>query len=121
MAPPPPYQGLPPGYQPPAMPPGSPGYVPQGIGPTSGSGIGTQFRGASSSIIVGVVGIIVPIVWAIVSTNSTFYFYILPVFGLVYGFRAMGRGFVLGGIIGVVLNIIAGVINLTAAGVINPG
>jgi len=103
------------------MPPGSPCYMPQGIGPTMGSGIGAQIVGARSSIIVGVIGIIVPIVWAIVSTNSTFYFYILPIFGLIYGVRAMGRGFVIGGIIGVVLNVFAGVINLTAAGVINPG
>jgi len=118
--PPPPYQGMP-GYQPPSMPQGSPGYIAPSIGPTMGSGIGAQIVGARSSIIVGVIGIIVPIVWAIVSTNSTFYFYILPIFGLIYGVRAMGRGFVLGGIIGVVLNLIAGVINLTAAGVINPG
>ncbi|HET9410759.1 MAG TPA: hypothetical protein VFO75_02635 [Candidatus Dormibacteraeota bacterium] len=95
--------------------------MPQGIGPAAGVGLGAQFIGARSSIIVGVIGIFVPIVWAIVSTNSTFYFYILPIFGLIYGVRSMGRGFVIGGIIGIVLNLIAGFINLTAAGIINPG
>jgi ABC-type multidrug transport system permease subunit len=121
MAPPPPYQGLPPGYQPPAMPPGSPGYMPQGIGPSSGSGIGTQVRGASSSIIVGVIGIFVPIITAIFFGGTVFYFYALPIFGLIYGVRSMTRGFVVGGIIGVVLNLLAGLVSLTAAGIINPG
>ena len=120
MSPPPPYQGLPPGYQPPPTPPGSPGYMLQGIAPAAGLGLGAQIAGARSSIIVGVIGILVPIIWAVVSTNSTFYFYILPIFGLYYGARAMGRGFVVGGIIGIVLNLVAGFINLTAAGVINP-
>jgi hypothetical protein len=124
VSPPPPYQGLPPGYLPPSMPPGSPGYIPPGIGPVSagaGLGLGRQIVGARSSIIVGVIGIFVPIIWAIVSTNSTVYFYVLPIFGLIYGFRAASRGFMIGGIIGIVLNVIAGVINLIAAGVVNPG
>ena len=127
--PPPPSNGpqpyLPPppaGYQqPPAPPPGSPGYMPQGIGPTSGSGLGVQFLAARSSIIVGVIGIVVPIVSAFIFTGSVFYFYILPVFGFIYGVRAMMRGFVIGGGVGVVLNILAGIISLTAAGIINPG
>ena len=122
MSPPPPYQGLPPGYQPPSTPPGSPGYMPQGIGPATGLGLGAQIVGARSSIIVGVIGVFVPIVWAVASSGgSVFYFYILPIFGLIYGVRSITRGFVIGGIIGVVLNLIAGFISLTASGIINPG
>jgi hypothetical protein len=123
MAPPPPYQGLPPGYQPPSMPPGSPGYMPPGIGPTMGAGLnlGAQIAGARSSIIVGVVGILVPIVTAFIFGGTVYYFYLLPIFGLIYGVRAITRGFVIGGIIGVVLNLIAGLVSLTAAGLINPG
>jgi hypothetical protein len=120
--PPPSYQGLPPSYQPPYMPPGSPGYMPQPIGPTSGSGLGAQIIGARSSIIVGVIGVVVPIAWALFSSGgSVFYFYLLPVFGVVYGVRALSRGFVIGGVIGIVLNVIAGFISLTASGIINPG
>ena len=82
MSPPPPYQGPPPGYLPTSMPPGSPGYIPPGIGPVSagaGLGLGRQIVGARSSIIVGVIGVVVPIVWAIASSGgSVFYFYILP-------------------------------------------
>jgi hypothetical protein len=119
MTPPPPYQGLPPGYQPPSMPPGSPGYMPQPIGPIVGLGIGAQLIGARSSIIVGVIGVVVPIVWLIASSGgSVFYFYLLPIFGIVYGVRSTMRGFVIGGIIGIALNIVAGVISLLASGVI---
>ncbi len=119
-APPPSRVSAPPPYQ--ALP-GSPGYMPAPIGPSSGSGLnlGAQIAGAGSSIGVGVVGIIVPIVWASVSGGSTFYFYVLPIFGAVYGVRALGRGFVIGGVIGIALNVVAGLVNLTAAGVINPG
>jgi len=71
---------------------------------------------------VGLIGVVVPIVWAIASSGgSVFYFYILPVFGLIYGVRSITRGFVIGGIIGVVLNVVAGLISLTASGIINPG
>jgi hypothetical protein len=123
MAPPPPYQGLPPGYPPPSMPPSSPGYMPPSIGPTMGTGLslGTQIRGASSSIIVGVVGILVPVVSAFVFSGSIFYFYLLPIFGLIYGVRAITRGFLIGGIIGIALNVMAGLVSLTASGLINPG
>jgi len=124
IAPPPPYQGLPPGYQPPSMPPGSPGYMPPGIGPTAtgvGLGLGAQIVGARSSIIVGVIGIFVPIVTAFILSGSVVYFYLLPIFGFIYGVRSMTRGFVVGGIIGVVLNLLAGLVSLTAAGIINPG
>lgn len=114
IPPPPPPSGAPP-------PPGSPGYMPQPIGPTSGSSLGMQIVGARSSIILGVIGVVVPVVWAMISGGSTFYFYVLPIFGVVYGIRAMTRGFPIGGGIGVVLNLLAGLISLTAAGIINPG
>lgn len=103
------------------MPPGSPGYMPQGIGPAAGLGLGAQFVGARSSIIVGVIGIFVPILSAFIFSGSIFYFYVLPIFGFIYGVRSMTRGFVIGGIIGVVLNLLAGLVSLTAAGIINPG
>jgi len=84
-------------------------------------GLGSQIVGARSSIIVGVIGIVVPIVTAIVTGGTVFYFYALPIFGLIYGIRATTRGFVIGGIIGIVLNLLAGLVSLTAAGIINPG
>jgi hypothetical protein len=119
MTPPSSYQGLPPSYQQPSMPPGSPGYMPQPIGPTVGLGIGAQLLGARSSIIVGVIGVVVPIAWALFSSGgSVFYFYLLPIFGVVYGVRALGRGFVIGGIIGIALNVVAGLISLLASGLI---
>jgi hypothetical protein len=122
MTPPQSYQSAPPAYQPPPLPPGSPGYMPQPISPTAGAGLGAQIVGARSSIIVGVIGVVVPIVWAIASGGgSVFYFYVLPIFGVIYGFRSVGRGFVIGGAIGIALNLLAGLISLIASGVINPG
>jgi heme/copper-type cytochrome/quinol oxidase subunit 1 len=53
--------------------------------------------------------------------GSVFYFYILPIFGIIYGIRAMMRGFVIGGGIGLGLNVLAGLASLTAAGILNPG
>jgi hypothetical protein len=117
---PPPYQP-PAGYQPP--PPASPGYMPSPITPGAGGGlnIGAQVVGAGWSIGVGLVGIAVPIVSAFVLTGSIFYFYLLPLFGVIYGVRAIMRGFLVGGLIGIGLNIVAGLVSLTAAGLINPG
>lgn len=120
--PPPAYQPPPyPGYQ--APPPSSPGYMPPAIAPGAGGGlsIGAQIAGAGWSIGVGLVGIVVPIVSAFVLTGSVFYFYLLPFFGVIYGVRAIMRGFLIGGLIGVGLNILAGLVSLTAAGLINPG
>jgi len=62
-----------------------------------------------------------PIISAFILSGSIFYFYVLPIFGVIYGVRAIGRGFVIGGIVGIVLNVIAGFISLTASGFINPG
>lgn len=109
----------PPGYQ---QPP-SPGYMPQPVAPTSGSGVnlGLQIVGARSSIIVGVIGILVPVLTAVLFGGTVVYFYVLPVFGIVYAIRAMTRGFVIGGAIGLGLNVLAGLASLTASGLINPG
>ena len=87
----------------------------------AGLNLGAQIAGARSSIIVGVIGILVPVVSAFIFSGSIFYFYVLPIFGLIYGVRAITRGFVVGGIIGVVLNVLAGLVSLTASGLINPG
>jgi hypothetical protein len=120
-APPPPYQ--PPPLQPGmAPPPGSPGYMPQPITPTAGGiNLGAQIMGAGWSIAVGVAGILLPIASAFILGGTVYYFYVLPIFGIVYGARSIMRGFVIGGIAGIVLNLIAGLISLTASGLINPG
>ena len=124
---PPPGYAPPPAYQPPplqpgtAPPPGSPGYMPQPITPSGGINLGAQIMGAGWSIGVGVAGILLPIVSAFILGGTVYYFYVLPIFGVVYGVRAIMRGFLIGGIAGIVLNVIAGFISLTASGFINPG
>ncbi len=96
--------------------------MPQPITPTAGGvNLGAQIRGAGWSIAVGVAGILLPIISAFILGGTVYYFYVLPIFGIIYGVRAIMRGFVIGGIAGVVLNVIAGVISLTASGLINPG
>ncbi len=85
----------------------------------AGLGIGAQIVVARSSIIVGVIGILVPVVFSIVSGGgSAFYFYVLPIFGLIYGVRAMMRGAVIGGGIGVALNVVAGLVSLVSSGLL---
>jgi len=118
--PPPGYAPPPPGYAPPPQP-GYQGQMPPGvpiIAAAGGLSIGTQLLAARSSIIVGVIGIFVPIITEIVTGGTVFYFYILPIFGLIYGIRAMTRGAVIGGGIGVVLNLVAGVVSLVSSGLI---
>jgi uncharacterized membrane protein len=97
--------------------------MPQPIGPSSGSGLNlvAQITGAGWSIALGALGILVPVISAFVLSGSVFYFYLLPIFGFVYGIRSITRGFVIGGIIGMVLNVLAGIVSLTASGLINPG
>jgi hypothetical protein len=108
------------------MPPpplGSPGYMPQPIGPTSGYGLnlGRQITGAGWSIAVGAAGILLPIISAFVVGGTVYYFYVLPIFGVIYGVRSIARGFVIGGIVGIVLNIVAGFISITASGIFGSG
>ena len=128
--PPPPFQP-PPGYAPPSLPPGyppppanvpppgysgpqiPPSYIPAAaIGAAAGAGLMSQFSGAALwSIGLGIVSIVVPFV-------SNFYFPIMPIIGGLNGIRAIQRGRVIGGIIGLVLNGIGGLVALFASGVI---
>jgi len=108
-APPPPGYAPPPqGYQPQQMPPGMP------MAAAAGGGIGLmqQFGGAAAwSIGLGIVGIIVPIV-------SNFYFPLLPIVGFINAIRAIQRGRMIGGIVGIVVNLLAGLVALIASGLI---
>lgn len=71
-----------------------------------------QIGGAAGwSIGLGLVSIVTPLV-------STFYFPILPVVGLINGIRAIQRGRMIGGIIGIVLNVLGGLMSLIASGLI---
>lgn len=131
--PPPPGAALPPqsAYQP---PPGAPspsafapppaGYPHQGpLSPMSGAlgmaGLSlAQFRGvAGTSVLLGVIGIAVPLLTTLVLSGGGFFFYVLPIFGLIAGVRAVMRGLVIGGAVGIVLNVIAGFISLLMSGV----
>lgn len=84
----------------------------------AGLGLGAQIYAARSSIIVGVIGIVVPVGSLMITGGTVVYFFILPVFGLIYGIRAMTRGAVVGGLIGVALNVLAGLASLFASGLI---
>ena len=75
----------------------------------------SQFTGVALwSVILGLVSVGVPLV-GIFSGGSAYYFYILPIFGLVRGIQAVTRGQVIGGIVGIVLNVIGGAISLLLA------
>jgi hypothetical protein len=77
-----------------------------------GIGLTSQFTGAAAwSIGFGLVSIIVPFV-------TNFYFPILPIFGLLNGVRAIQRGKIIGGIVGIVLNVIGGIVSLLFSGLI---
>jgi hypothetical protein len=75
--------------------------------PTAGAaGLMSQFTGrAAWSIGIGVVTIVAPFVvhWV---------FYLLALVGLIYGVQAIRRGQLIGGIIGIVLNIIGGLLTI---------
>lgn len=71
-----------------------------------------QFGGpAGASVLLGLIGIVVPFV-------ANFYFPLLPIFGLISAVRAIQRGRLIGGIVGIVLNLIAGLVALIASGLI---
>jgi hypothetical protein len=122
--PPPTYQppsGSPlPTYQPPpvAQPlvgyPQQAGYAPAwqqqqqpGIGTGAATaGILSQFTGrALWACIIGLVTIIVPFAFGRV-------FFFLPIIGVIYGFRAIQGGKLVGGIFGIVLSAIGGILTL---------
>jgi hypothetical protein len=114
--PPPGYAPLPPepnspsSTQPPIIPPGSPDQVPAPYLPTAaagaGGGLANQFSGdALWSVGFGLASTILPFV-----LNYVFFF--LPLLGIFYGIRAIMRGRMIGGIVGIVLNCIGGIITL---------
>jgi hypothetical protein len=91
-------------------PPGAPGQVPPPYLPTATVGAGlslmSQFSGdAAWSIGLGLVSIIVPFI-----LNRVFFF--LPLIGFFYGIRAIRRGRMIGGIVGIVLNALGGIVTL---------
>lgn len=102
--------GANPGYSGPQIPPP---YIPAAaVGAAAGAGLMSQFGGAAAwSIGLGLVSIVVPLV-------STFYFPIMPIIGGLNGVRAIQRGRIVGGIVGLVLNAIGGIVALIASGLI---
>ena len=97
-------------------PPGYTGQVPPPYMPVAAVGAGasllSQFSGVAAwSIGFGVVSIVVPFV-------TNFYFPIMPIIGALNGFRAIQRGRVIGGIVGLVLNGIGGIVALLRSGLI---
>jgi len=86
-----------------------PGQMPQAY-PTGRPGISmmTQFTGAALwSIILGLASILVPFLF-------NYVFFLLPIIGLLGGVQAIRTGRLIGGIVGIVLNIIGGVITIFA-------
>lgn len=74
-----------------------------------------QFTGpALGSIIAGVLSIGLPLF-------TTFYFPILPILGILGAIGAMVRGRLIGGLVGLVLNLIGGFLSLQASGILGGG
>ena len=97
-----------------APPPiGYPGAMPPPIAPSAmamggGASLLSQVTGnAGWSLLLGVATIAVPFLF-----DRVFFF--LPIVGLVAGVRAIQRGQLIGGIIGIVLNAIGGLITIVA-------
>lgn len=124
---------LPPGYQGPIAPdylqpyqqqqqpwqqPWQQQPVPSGLAALAmggGGGLMYQFGGAAAvSILMGVVSIVVPFV-------TSFYFPILPIFGLINGIRAIQRGRPIGGVVGLVVSALGGLVSLFASGLLGGG
>ena len=122
---PPPPPSSPPPSLPQAPPPTapSPGYMPPPITPraTTGIPIGTQLRASAWPIGIGVAGILLPIISGLILNGNVYYFFVLPVFGVIYSVRLMSRGVWIGGIVAIVLNVLAGLASLAACGALNPG
>ena len=117
QAPPPPppvYQGPPaPDYMQPYMQQQQPPYgpPPYGFNPTVAgvggvAGLMAQFRGrAAWSCGIGLVTIVAPFV-------VHFVFYVLALVGLIYGIQAIRRGQLIGGVVGIALNIVGGLLTI---------
>ena len=110
--PPPGYPAPPPKFQAPAAPDHAQPYQNQppppyaAMGVAGAAGLMSQFTGrAAWSIGVGLVTIVAPFVvhWV---------FYVLALVGLLYGVQAIRRGQLIGGIIGIVLNVIGGLLTV---------
>jgi len=110
--PPPGYPAPPPTLQTPAPPDYAQPYQNQppppygAMGVAGAAGLMSQFTGrAAWSIGMGLVTIIAPFVvhWV---------FYVLALVGLLYGVQAIRRGQLIGGIIGIVLNVIGGLLTI---------
>ena len=72
----------------------------------------SQFTGVAAwSIGIGLVSVIVPFAF-------NYYFPILPIFGLISGARAIQRGKIIGGIVGIVLNVLGGIVSLMSSGLL---
>ena len=119
LVPPPPPAGPPPaGYAPPP-----PGYPPPGgytasrpAAPVNRGSLAFQFGGiATWSIVVGAVGVLLPLI----SSGHT-YFLILPIFGLYRAYMAFRVGRTWGAVTGFVLNLGAGLSSLLASGLLQP-
>jgi hypothetical protein len=67
-----------------------------------------QFGGSAGwSVLFGVASIAVPFIF-------NYVFFLLPIFGIISGVRAIMAGRMIGGIVGIVLNAIGGVITILA-------
>jgi hypothetical protein len=74
-----------------------------------------QFGGpAFFSILAGAASIVMPFV-------AGYYFIVLPIAGLASAVRAIQRGRLLGGMVGIVLNAVGGIVSLLASGIVGPG
>ncbi len=105
------------------MPPGAQGYgnVPPAGYPQGRPGISltSQFTGlAMWSIILGALSVGVPLATGLMSNGGGYYFYVLPIFGFIRGVQAVTRGQMIGGIVGIVLNILGGLISVISSGLL---
>lgn len=96
-----------------------------GVGATApvarpAGGLRFQFGGAAAwSIGFGLAAILLPIVTSLAS-GATYYFLLLPLFGIYRGFIALRVGRTAGGAVGIALNVLGGVVSLLASGVFRP-
>jgi len=75
-------------------------------------GLGFQFGGSAAwSIGFGLASLLAPLF-------ASFYFILLPLFGLYRGYTAVRVGRTAGGVIGIVLNVLGGIMSLIASGLI---
>lgn len=82
------------------------------------SGLAYQFGGVAAwSLAVGLASILLPIVTSL-TTGSTYYFFVLPLFGIYRGFVAIRLGRTAGGAVGIALNVLGGLLSLIASGLI---